>query len=210
MLDKETILKIYIKDKQLFINSYVSEIKARYKNFKKFDAMEKYYEALSLWECLDDVNHLPDEGQIILIIEKTKFLTHIEPADALKIDNSKELINKITSKFKNKKTQYWMTPDNETFPKNTDQKTIAIINVFWFLVGRPVNFDLTLHRAAFSILWEKSREICTKEWDDHELYTEISHMSKNQFGDFLVRHEDSFLKILTLREIHFNNRFNRM
>ncbi|WP_157948345.1 hypothetical protein [Pulveribacter suum] len=102
-----------------------------------------------------------------------------------------------------------MTSDDKSFPKNPDKKTIVIINVFWFLVGRPVNFDLDIYRAAFSNLWEKSIEICKVKWDSDELYIEILHMSKNQFGDFLMQHKEFFSEILTAREIYFNNRFNR-
>lgn len=103
-----------------------------------------------------------------------------------------------------------MISDAKSFPQNPDQKTIATINVFWFLVGRPVNFDLNIYRTAFLNLWEKSAEICKIKWDDHELYVEVSHMSKNQFGDFLIQHKELFLEILTPREIYFNNRFNRI
>ena len=209
MLNQETILKIYNKDKQFFIDSYISEIKSRFQNFKKFNALEKYNEALELWENQIIKKEPPNNEEIILKIEETKHLTRIEPEEALKIKINEESIKKITSKFKSKKSQYWMTPDPTTFPKNPDQKVIATINVFWYLVGRPVNFDLTLYLESFKTTFEKSKEICAMEWDSHELYTEISHMSKRQFGDFLIKHKDSFAKILSPREINFNNRFNR-
>lgn len=102
MLDKEKIIEIYIKNKSYFIDSYISEIKARYHNFKKFNAIEKYNEALSLWENIKYNNEAANEIQIIDAIEKTKLLTHIEPSESLKIKNNTEAINKIITKFNNK------------------------------------------------------------------------------------------------------------
>lgn len=209
MKDNEVIL-FFERNKEEFIKSYVKEIESRYINFKKSKDLERYEKVLKIWESLLGNKNFPNSDEILICVRESEKIGYIYPDAVFNINNSDDKIKKITSKFTKTKNNYWMHPDPASFPENPDQKTVAVINVFWYLVGRPVNFELTKYKKFFADDFDKALAICEMVVEEKQLFEEIYFFSKNQFCDYVLRNQEQLKKIISKSQIYFCSRYSRV
>lgn len=209
MKDNEVIF-FFEKNKEEFIKNYIKEIESRYINFKKSKDLERYEKVIRLWKSLLSNENYPNNDEILIYVRETEKIGYIYPDAVFNIKDSDKKIKEITSRFTKKKQNYWMHPDPASFPKNPDQKAVAVINVFWYLVGRPVNFNLTKYKKCFAEDFSKALTICEMVLEDAPLFEEIYFFSRNQFCDYLLKNQDQFKEVISKSQICFCSRYNRV
>lgn len=197
----ENLIKILANDPIASAKLYINQIESNLKYYKKFKLETESLILLEEWskflESLIDPKVKNDgKENIEILIEKSRVQLHIWPDKILNVNEAK---NKVAKLLRKTRKTSWLRMATKSYLTNWENNE-GQLNLFWVMLGRPVNFDARESLKNNMDKWLLCGEICSEIVDDIPIKVYLTTSSIKEFYLLIKSNQETFVKYFPMEQ----------
>lgn len=197
----ENLIKILANDPIASAKLYINQIESNLKYYKKFKLETESLILLEEWskflESLIDPKVKNDgKENIEILIEKSRVQLHIWPDKILNVNEAK---NKVAKLLRKTRKTSWLRMATKSYLTNWENNE-GQLNLFWVMLGRPVNFDAREFLKNNMDKWLLCGEICSEIVDDIPIKVYLTTSSIKEFYLLIKSNQETFVKYFPMEQ----------